>query len=284
MVHLFIAEDTKLIKQFLKHFVEEHASEVIRSTDNNKTVDEFKQDSSKVTFLDIQLPDKTGLDSVYDIISSIPEARIDVYKTDLKDHVNTPHAGQAEVVMETLKPVQQTVIRKSDVDKILEMGIGSAIKSTAQMLNKDLKFNIIQENIVKKNNISQVVPRTCLGVFYKIGGDIDGGTALIFPLHDILSMVSVFQIDFTVKEGTTQNIINELGNIFINNILSITDEQIHKKFSLGVPSPVNGDNLEQQLLDVGKEKDDCIVLKFEFLVDNKNIESYFVLSIGRIIS
>ncbi len=38
MVHLFVAEDTKLIKKFLKHFVEEHASEVIRSTDNNKTV------------------------------------------------------------------------------------------------------------------------------------------------------------------------------------------------------------------------------------------------------
>jgi DNA-binding NarL/FixJ family response regulator len=284
MVHLFVAEDTKLIKKFLKYFIEEHASEVIRSTDNCGTVDEFRQDSSKVTFLDIQLPDETGLDSVYDIVNSIPEARIDVYKTDLKDHVNTSHTEQAEVIEKAQKPVQQTVIRKSDVDKILEMGIESAIKSTTQMLNKDLKFNIIQENVVKKNNISQVVPRTCLGVFYKIGGDIDGGTSLIFPLHDVLSMVSVFQIDFTVEEGTTQNIINELGNIFINNILSIIDEQIRKKSSLGVPIPVNGDNLEQQLLDVGKEKDDCMVLKFEFLVDNQNIESFLVLSIGRIIS
>ena len=41
MIHLFVAEDTKLIRILHKHFIEEHASEVIESTDNYGTVDEF---------------------------------------------------------------------------------------------------------------------------------------------------------------------------------------------------------------------------------------------------
>ncbi|MCD4815330.1 MAG: hypothetical protein K8R06_02880 [Methanosarcinales archaeon] len=57
------------------HFIEEHASEVIESTDNCGTVDEFGEDSSKVAFLDIPLPYEKGLDSVYDAINSILKAR-----------------------------------------------------------------------------------------------------------------------------------------------------------------------------------------------------------------
>jgi len=64
VVHLFVAEDTKLIRILQKHFIEEHASEVIESTDNCGTVDEFREDGSKVDFLDIQLPDETGLDKL----------------------------------------------------------------------------------------------------------------------------------------------------------------------------------------------------------------------------
>ncbi|MBC2697352.1 MAG: hypothetical protein HF976_02365 [ANME-2 cluster archaeon] len=52
MVHLFVAEDTKLKRKYLNNFIEEHASEVIESTDNYGTVDEFREYSSKVTFLD----------------------------------------------------------------------------------------------------------------------------------------------------------------------------------------------------------------------------------------
>lgn len=62
MVHLFVAEDTKLIRKFQKHFIEEDVSKVIESTDNYGTVNEFREDGSKVAFLDIQLLDETGLD------------------------------------------------------------------------------------------------------------------------------------------------------------------------------------------------------------------------------
>ena len=62
MVYPFVDGDTKLIKKFLKHFIEQHASEVIESTDNYGTVDEFREDGSKVDFLDIQLSNETGLE------------------------------------------------------------------------------------------------------------------------------------------------------------------------------------------------------------------------------
>jgi len=75
VVHLFVAEDAKLIRILQKHFIEENASEVIESTDNCGTVDEFGVDSSKVDFLDIPLPYEKGLDSVYDAINSILKAR-----------------------------------------------------------------------------------------------------------------------------------------------------------------------------------------------------------------
>lgn len=75
VVHLFVAEDTKLIRMLQIHFIEEHASEVIESTDNYGTVDKFGEYSSKVAFLDIQLPDEKDLNSVYDAINSILKAR-----------------------------------------------------------------------------------------------------------------------------------------------------------------------------------------------------------------
>lgn len=284
MVHLFVAEDSKLIKKVIKTIIEEHAAEVIESTDNMEKIAEFEQNKSEVTFLDIQLPDEQGLGAIYDIIESIPEAKVDVFRTDLKDQLKKTKPVESEVSKPKPVPAEQLVIKKKEIINILDIGMQSAIESITTMLNKELKLDIISENITKKDGVKKLVPETSLGVFYEISGDVSTGTSLMFPLKDILAVVSIFQIDFTIEEGTTQNIINELGNIFIQAILGIMDEKIRKQFSLGPPIPANGNNLEQHLMDVGRTSDDCIVIKFRFMADDKEIDTYLVLSVGRILS
>ncbi|MDF1556568.1 MAG: response regulator [ANME-2 cluster archaeon] len=292
MVHLFVAEDTKLIRRVIKTIVEEHASEVIESADGPGAVKEIGNDGSKITFLDIYMPDEKGLNAVYDIINSIPEAKIDLYKTDLKEHIKEPMSETATTTSPEVKvdaksvpqSSSQFVVKKDEMYDTLHHGLKAAVQSITVMMNRNVEYKIIKEDTVKKDNLNPFIPRACLGVFNKFSGDVEGGGGLMFPLKDILATVGVFQIDFTVEEGTTQNIINELGNVFINGILGVLEKEMQKKFSLGAPMPASGDNIEKHFNDVGRGNDECVIIKLQFLVDEKTIDAYLLFSTGRIIN
>ncbi|MCL7412229.1 MAG: response regulator [ANME-2 cluster archaeon] len=251
MVHLFVAEDSKLIREVIRTIIEDHASEVIRSDDGLAAVSEFEHEGDDIMFLDLGMPDEKGLRAVYDIINSIPEATVDVYRTGPE---------------------------KKGPENVLHSGLDSAIQSVAVMANKTAKYNIIKEKIIKKDGLEQCIARSSLGVFFEISGDMKGGAALMLPMKDILNTMGVFKIDFTVQEGTTQKIINELGSVLIKGILEVMEKKMQKKFSLGIATPVMGNSLGKRFNDVLEDDDECTILTLQLVVDNKNINTSFIIS------
>ena len=183
--------------------------------------------------------------------NTIPEATVNVYRTKLK---------------------------KKGTENVLHLGLESAIQSVAAMANKTAKYNIIEENIAKKDGLEQFIARSSLGVFFEISGDMKGGAALMLPMKDILNTIGVFKIDFTVEEGTTQKIINELGGMLIAGILEVMEKEMQKKFSLGDATPVMGNSLGKCFDEVLGDDDECTVLKLQLVVDGKNIDTSMVVS------
>ena len=251
MVHLFVAEDSELIRKVIRTIVEEHASEVVESADGLAAVSELEHEGDGIMFLDLELPDEQGLSAVYDIINTIPEATVDVYRTKLK---------------------------KKGTENVLHLGLELAIQSVAAMASKTAKYNIIEENIVKKDGLEQFIRPSSLGVFFEISGDMKGGAALMLPMKDILNTIGVFKIDFTVEEGTTQKIINELGGVLITGILEVMEKEMQKKFSLGDATPVMGNTLGKCFDEVLEDDDECTVLQLQLVVDGKNIDTNMVVS------
>ena len=251
MVHLFVAEDSELIRKVIRTIVEEHASDVIESADGLAGVSELEHKGDEIMFLDLVLPDEQGLSAVYDIINTIPEATVDVYRT---------------------KP------KKKSTENVLHLGLESGIQSIAAMANKTAKYNIIEENITKKDGLDQFIARSSLGVFFEISGDMKGGAALMLPMKDILNTVGVFKIDFTVEEGTTQKIINELGGALITGILETMEKEMQKNFSQGDATPVMGDSLGKCFNEVLGDDDECTIINLQLVVDNKNIDTQLVFS------
>lgn len=251
MVHLFVAENSRLIREVIRTIIENHVSEVTQSADGLAAVNEFEQEGDDIMFLDLDLPDEKGLRAVYDIINSIPEATVDVYRT---------------------------THEKKGPENVLHSGLDSAIQSVSVMAKKSANYNIIEETTVKKDNLEQYIARSSLGVFFGISGDMKGAAALMLPMKDILNTMGVFKIDFTVQEGTTQKIINELGGVLVKGVLEVMEKKMQKKFLLGDATPVMGNSLGKCFTDVLGDDDECTVLKLQLVVDGKNIDTIFVIS------
>ncbi|MBW6517117.1 MAG: hypothetical protein K0A89_01250 [ANME-2 cluster archaeon] len=53
---------------------------------------------------------------------------------------------------------------------------------------------------------------------------------------------------------------------------------MQKNISLGIATPVVGNSLEKYFNEVLKDDDECTVLKLQLVVDNRNIDTSFVIS------
>ncbi|MCL7475322.1 MAG: hypothetical protein M8352_04695 [ANME-2 cluster archaeon] len=78
--------------------------------------------------------------------------------------------------------------------------------------------------------------------------------------------------------GNNQTIINELGSVLIAGTLEIMGKEMQKNISLGIATPVVGNSLEKYFNEVLKDDDECTVLKLQHVVDNRNIDTSFVIS------
>lgn len=114
-ITVLICDDSVFVRKKLSNFIQTlDVQEIYEANDGVEAVNQYKEHKPTIVFMDIVMPNKTGIEAVTEIIEFDPDARVYMASSVgtqnyLKDAIN---AGAADFL--------QKPISNDDVQKIIE--------------------------------------------------------------------------------------------------------------------------------------------------------------------